>query len=224
MNIPNSLIKKICQHPHIQEFIKFSEESLRANGYTNHGIIHCQLVAERAKNLAKELKLSEKEQNLSYIAGYCHDMGNFLNRKFHHLIGAILFYDLFKNELKVQDLMAIVQAIAFHDKKEMNFINPVSAVLVIADKSDVRRERVYQKNFDLIKKDIHNRVNFATYSSKLETNTDLKDINLFLKIDTNFVSLIEYFEIFTQRMIYCQKAAKYLGYNFHLIINEIKIL
>jgi len=220
----NSLIKKICFHPHIQEFIKLSEESLKAIGYTNHGFIHSQLVAERAKNLAKKLKFPEKEQNLSYVSGYCHDIGNFLNRKFHHLIGALLFYDLFKDKLKAQDLLTIVQAIAFHDKKEMNFINPVSAILVIADKSDVRRERVYQKNLELIKKDIHDRVNYATYSSELEANPDLKEINLFLKIDTNFVSLIEYFEIFTQRMINCQKAARYLGYHFHLIINDIKIL
>ncbi|MGE4554516.1 MAG: HD domain-containing protein [Candidatus Paceibacterota bacterium] len=220
----NSFVKKICFHPHIQEFIKLSEETLKANGYTNHGLTHCQFVAERAQKLAQDLKLSKREQELSYIAGYCHDMGNFLNRKLHHLLGALLFYDLFKNKIKVKDLMTIVQAIAFHDKKEMNFINPVSAILVIADKSDVRRERVYKTSLELIKKDIHDRVNYATYSSQLKTDPQRKEITLLLKIDTNFVSLIEYFEIFTQRMIYCRKAAKYLNCQFHLIINDIKFI
>ncbi|MGB9680988.1 MAG: HD domain-containing protein [Minisyncoccia bacterium] len=219
-----NLIEKITNHPHILEFIKLSEESLKANGYTNHGLSHCQLVAKRAQKLAKDLKFNKEIQDLSYIAGFCHDMGNFLNRKNHHLLGALLFYDLFKSEIETNQLITIIQAIALHDKKEMNFINPVSAILVIADKSDVRRERVYSKNIEIIKKDIHNRVNYAVYQSDLKVDFKEKTINLFLKIDTDFVPLMDYFEIFTQRMIYCRKSAHYLGYRFHLFINNIQML
>lgn len=218
------LSQKIISHPHVLEFIKLSEISLKANGYTNHGLSHCQLVAQRAKKIAKDLNFDPKTQELAYIAGFCHDMGNFLNRKNHHLLGAILFYNLFYKEIKTEDLLTIVQAIALHDKKEMNFISPVSAILVIADKSDVRRERVYPKNIEIIKKDIHNRVNYAVYSSEVKINPQEKSIDLFLKIDTEFTPLIDYFEIFTQRMMYCRKSAHYLGYQFHLIINDIKML
>jgi len=95
---------------------------------------------------------------------------------------------------------------------------------VIADKSDVRRERVYTKDLREIKRDIHSRVNYATYWSKLKIDKKKRKITLTLKIDTKFVPIIEYFEIFTQRMVYCRQAAKYLGYKFGLLINNFKLL
>jgi len=135
---------------------------------------------------------------------------------------------VFKNEFPIAQVSEIMQAIASHDsnhyKEEMNFSSPVSAILVIADKSDVRRERVYTKDLREIKRDIHSRVNYATYWSKLKIDKKKRKITLTLKIDTKFVPIIEYFEIFTQRMVYCRQAAKYLGYKFGLLINNFKLL
>jgi hypothetical protein len=117
-----------------------------------------------------------------------------------------------------------MEAISNHDDEEMKFTNPVSAITVLADKSDVRRSRVITKKLDLIKRDIHDRVNYATEFSRLKIDKKNKNITLTLKIDSNFVPIMEYFEIFTHRMVYCRKAAKYLNFNFRLIINNFKLL
>jgi len=210
------------------EFIKQSERALKNEGYTNHGLAHVQLVADRARTVAREMGLSKEEQEMAAISGFCHDMGNFLSRSYHQYFGALLFYQVFKNEFPIAQVSEIMQAIASHDsnhyKEEMNFSSPVSAILVIADKSDVRRERVYTKDLREIKRDIHSRVNYATYWSKLKIDKKKRKITLTLKIDTKFVPIIEYFEIFTQRMVYCRQAAKYLGYKFGLLINNFKLL
>jgi len=219
---------KIKNNPHLLEFIKQSERALKNEGYTNHGLAHVQLVADRARTVAREMGLSKEEQEMAAISGFCHDMGNFLSRSYHQYFGALLFYQVFKNEFPIAQVSEIMQAIASHDsnhyKEEMNFSSPVSAILVIADKSDVRRERVYTKDLREIKRDIHSRVNYATYWSKLKIDKKKRKITLTLKIDTKFVPIIEYFEIFTQRMVYCRQAAKYLGYKFGLLINNFKLL
>ena len=117
-----------------------------------------------------------------------------------------------------------MQAISFHDRSEMILAHPVSAVTIIADKSDVRRSRVLERKMQKIRSDIHDRVNYATKKSRLKINRGRKNITLILKIDTNFVPVIEYFEIFTDRMVYCRKAANFLNYKFGLVINNFKLL
>lgn len=217
-------LAQVKKNPQILEFIKQSAKSLTLEGYTDHGLSHLDLAADRARNIAREIGLSQREQELSAIAAFCHDIGNFLSRTNHHYFGALLFHQVFQNEFPAQDLSLVMQAISNHDKKEMKFCNPVSAVLVLADKSDVRRSRVLVQTLDDIKADIHDRVNYATTMSKLGVNRKKKVISLVLKIDTSFVPVIEYFEIFTERMIYCREAAKYLGYKFGLVINNFKLL
>ena len=216
--------KKVKENPHILEFIRKSEIALKRQGYTNHGILHVQFVADRAKKLAKEIGLSRKEQEMAQISGFCHDMGNFLSRSHHHYFGAVLFYEVFKEKFKIGPLTTIMQAICAHDKPEMAIPSPVAAVLILADKSDVRRERVYPKSLKEIMRDIHDRVNYGAYWTKLIFEKSKKKIALKLKIDTKFVPIMEYFEIFTNRMVYCRKAAKFLGYKFSLEINNFKLL
>jgi len=211
-------------NPHILEFIKKSEIALKRQGYTNHGILHVQFVAERARKLAKDIGLDKKEQEAAQIAAFCHDMGNFLGRKHHHLMGALLFYEIFKNKFPPQLLSTIMEAITCHDEKEMRIPSKVGAILVLADKSDVRRERIYTKNLKKILSDIHDRVNYGAYWSRLITNKKRRIITLKLKIDTKFVPIMEYFEIFTERMILCRKAAEFLDYKFSLEINNFKLL
>jgi uncharacterized protein len=216
---------KVKSHPIILEFIRQTENSLKALSYTEHGLRHATLVSDRARNIAQKIDLPAKQIELAAIAGFCHDMGNFMGRFNHHYWGAILFSQVFLKDFSPRDLAAVMQAIANHDKEDMRFTNPVSAVVVLADKSDVDRKRVIAKNLDEIKADIHDRVNFATTNARLKVvDKETKKIILTLKIDTNFVPIMEYFEIFTERMTYCRTAAEYLGYDFDLVINNIELL
>lgn len=218
-------LSEINNNPYVLEFIRQSEIALKQAGYTEHGTTHSKLVSDRARTIAREIGLAKGEQELSAIAGFCHDMGSFLSRSSHHYFSALLFSQVFLNDFLPEELAIITSAITNHDKEqEMNFFNPESAIVVIADKSDVRRSRVVVEDIEEIKKDIHDRVNYATKSSKLKVDKTKKTITLVLKIDTSFVQIMEYFEIFTERMAYCRKAAEYLGYKFGLVINHFKLL
>lgn len=216
--------EELKKNPFVLEFIIQTEITLRLHNYTDHGLGHSELVARRARTLAKEIGFSKRIQELTAIAGFCHDFANFLSRTYHNYLGALVFQQIFIKDFPPKELTLIIQAIANHDKYEMRFSNPISAILVLADKSDVRRSRVKVKDKNLITTDLHNRVNFAVKTSKLKVNKRKKKITLNLKIDTNFVPVMEYFEIFTERMVYCRKAAQYLGYQFGLVINHFKLL
>ncbi len=217
------VLNSVKNNKRIKEFIKESDKSLRVLGYTDHGERHIELVSERAMHIAREAGLLKREVELCGIAGFCHDMGNFMGRTEHHYWGALLFEQVFGSEIRPQDLAVVMQAIANHDKFEMKFTSPVSAILVLADKSDVSRDRVRRKKIVGTPRDIHERVNYGTLSSGLTVDNKTKRIVLNLKIDTKFVPVIEYFEIFTERMSYCRLSAEYLGYQFGLIINNFKL-
>lgn len=217
-------LKDVKTNPQILEFINQTEKAMEALSYTNHGLRHTNIVSDRAMQIAKSIGLSEREAELCGIAGFCHDMGNFMSRTNHHYFAGLLFFEVFKGEFEPKEIAQIMQAIAEHDKPEMSFTNAISAVLVIADKSDVDRSRVVQTKMEEIKKDIHDRVNYATTGSNLKIDKEKKRITLTLKIDTNFVPVMEYFEIFTERMAFCRTAAKFLGYDFGLVINKFRLL
>ena len=216
--------EQIKKHPQILEFINQTKITIQALDYTEHGLRHAKLVSREAQNLAKQIGLSERGQELVAIAGFCHDMGNFLGRSQHHYWGALLFHQVFQNDFLPKELTWITQAIVNHDKYTMKLTNPISAIVVLADKSDVHRSRVTVKSLEKIKADIHDRVNYAVTRSDLKINRPKKQIILTLKIDRKFVPIIEFFEIFTERMAYCRQAANYLGYKFHLVINNFKLL
>jgi len=215
---------KVKNNPQVLEFIKQTDVALKALGYTEHGLKHASLVSDRALSIAKEAGLSKKNQELAAIASYCHDMANFLSRKYHNHLGSMLFHQIFANDFTPSDLSVIMQAISFHDRSEMTLSHPVSAIVIIADKSDVRRSRVTERKMEKIRSDIHDRVNYATKGSRIKINKAKKTVTLILNIDTNFVPIIEYFEIFTDRMVYCRKAANFLNYKFGLVINKFKLL
>lgn len=217
-------LEDVKNNPQITEFIAQTERAMEALSYTNHGFRHSNIVAERAMEIAKGVGLDKREQELSAIAGYCHDMGNFLTRRIHHFLGATLFHQVFGATMDPKELSIVMQAIANHDKDEMNFVNSVSAILVLADKSDVDRSRVSKQTMEETKADIHDRVNYAATDSKIKIEKEKKRITLTLKIDTNFCPIIEYFEIFTERMTFCRKAAQFLGYDFGLVINSFRLL
>ena len=219
-------LTQVKNNPQILEFVKRTENYLSALSYTDHGLRHSTLVANRAKAIASEIGLKKRDGELAAIAGFCHDMGNFLGRSYHNYLAALLFHQVFQKDFEAQELAIIMQAISNHDERirEIIFPGPISAIVVLADKSDVHRSRVISKVIDEIKADIHDRVNYATRSSNLNIDKAKKKITLTLKIDTNFVPIMEYFEIFTDRMVMCRKTAESLGYGFGLVINKFRLL
>ncbi len=217
-------LNQVKKHPGVKECVKKSEQYLDSLGYTDHGSRHLNMVADRAKSLAKNIGLNERDQELSAVAGFCHDMGNFLQRDGHCYTGAILFSQFFMEKGDdVPGVLEIMQAIANHDEHKIEIISKIGAILILADKSDVHRSRVKDKSPENIKADIHDRVNYSVVDSSFKFNKKTKDIVLKLKIDTKITKVMEYFEIFNERMIFCRKAAEFLGCNFVLIINDFKL-
>lgn len=218
-------LKLVKENPKIQDFIKQTEKYLDSMGYTDHGQRHINIASDRAKSIAKKIGMSVREQELSAIAAYCHDMGNFLGRTQHHYWAALLFSQVFLNEAdNPNDVSTIAQAIVSHDKDDLKIVSKVTAVLILADKSDVHRSRVKKSKSQNLKKDIHDRVNYAIIDNSLIVKPTSKIITLRLKLDLKFSAPLEYFEIFTERMAFCRVAAKYLGYKFSLEINNFKLL
>ncbi|MFH0856516.1 MAG: HD domain-containing protein [bacterium] len=213
-------LSDIKKNPQVLEFIKQTEISLNALSYTEHGLRHAELVTARAREIANRIGLEKREVELAEIAGFVHDMGNFLSRTYHNYLASLLFHQIFMDDFPPAEIAIIMQAIANHDKEEMKFTSAISAVVVLADKSDVHYSRVTDDGDD----DIHDRVNRATELSRLKIDKNKKRIILNLQINTSSVSVMEYFEIFTERMVYCRKAAEFLGYDFGLVINNFKLL
>lgn len=216
-------LEGVKQNPYIDNFIRQTQTYLTAMGYTDHGFDHIGIVSDRCLYMAEKLGLSAHEIELAGIAGYCHDMGNYLGRTQHHYWSAMLFTQVFIPSADPQDISRVSQAIVAHDKNELKIVDKISAILIIADKSDVRRERVKpaaQKNRD---NDIHDRVNLAATKNSLRINRLRKQIVLKISIDARQANTMDYFEIFSERMSYCRIAAKYLGYRFVLIINNVKL-
>lgn len=197
-------------------YIKAADESLGALGYTEHSYAHVTNVAERTEYILSELGFDKKAVELAKIAAYLHDIGNLVNRMEHSQSGAVMaFRILDKMGMEPRDIATVVTAIGNHDEGTGVPVNEVAAALILADKTDVRRSRV--RNGDFATFDIHDRVNYSVESSALKILDGI--ITLELKIDTEISSIMNYFEIFLDRMLLCCKAAEKLGVSFQLLIN-----
>ena len=214
---------QIEKDPEIQEYIKKSDEFLSEIGYTEHSFAHVKKVALDAGNILTTLGYDEHLVELAKMAGYIHDIGNMINRVDHAHNGAILAFALLKERgMPPADLAMIAGAVGNHDEATGLPISPVSAALILADKSDVRRTRI--RDLGNITTDIHDRVNYAVTDSKLILDLVSKDVSLKLKVDVHVSSVMEYFEIFLGRMLMCKKAAEYFGFKFGLVINRQRLL
>lgn len=212
----------IKRNPSIRVYIQKADESLSTLGYTEHSFAHVTRVAETAKYILKTLNFSEHDIELVQIAAYLHDIGNLVNRTEHSQSGAIMAFRILDHmDMAAEDIATIVTAIGNHDEGTGIPVNPIAAALILADKSDVRRSRV--RNTDTTTFDIHDRVNFSVEKSAL-TIDENKSIILSIRIDTKYSSVMDYFEIFLERMILCRKAAETLGLTFRLVINDQNIL
>ena len=214
--------EQITHHPEVLALLDRGNENLGVLGFTDHSRAHCALVAERAGYILRKLGYSDREEELAKIAGFMHDIGNAINRTHHAEIGAILANDILKNEMPMADRICVIAAIGNHDESTGGAKDPVSAALVLADKTDVRRNRVRTKEPE--KFDIHDRVNYAVTGSSLKVESEEKKIALNLQIDENICTMYEYFDIFLGRMLMCRGAAEMLGCKFRLTVNGGKVL
>lgn len=216
-------LKDIKENEAVKTYITRADESLSALGFTEHSFAHVGRVSYTAGYILKTLGYSEKEIELVQISAYLHDIGNLVNRVDHSQSGAVMaFRILDKMGMPPEDIATIVTAIGNHDEGTGVPVNPIAAALILADKTDVRRTRV--RNADIPTFDIHDRVNYSVKSSEVEINEDKTYIELRLTIDTEFGSIMDYFEIFMQRMLMCRKAADKLGLTFRLIINNQQLI
>lgn len=215
--------REVKNDPDICEYIRKADESLLALGYTEHSFAHVGKVADTVEYILSSLSYSEHEIELGKIAAHMHDIGNLVNRIEHSQSGAIMaFRILDRMGMDAADLSTIVTAIGNHDEGTGVPVNAIAAALILADKSDVRRSRV--RNHDVSTFDIHDRVNYSVTDSKLSILREQKEILLSLTIETKYSSVMDYFEIFLERMVLCRKAAEKLGLTFRLWINGQQIL
>lgn len=206
----------------VNTYIRKADESLIALGFTEHSFTHVLRVAGVAKDILLTLGYSEREAELAQIAGYLHDIGNVVNRTDHAQSGAVMaFRILDKMGADPEDIATIITAIGNHDESTAYPVNPIAAALILGDKTDVRYTRV--RNQDFASFDIHDRVNYSVKESHVKIVKD-SHIELDLKIDTKMCAVMDYFEIFLNRMILCRKAAEKLGVEFWLYINEQRLM
>lgn len=207
----------------VKVFILKADEYLGRLGYTEHGFRHLEFVARVARELLTELDYPPREAELAAIAGYLHDIGNVTGRKDHDKAGSLIAMDILREQgMPPAEVAEVISAIGNHDEGDGRVVSPVSAALILADKSDVHRSRVRNPDFSTF--DIHDRVNYAVEKSKLCVNRCGMTITLNLTIDTEISQVMEYFEIFLSRMILCRRAAGFLNTHFSLVINGTRLL
>lgn len=215
--------KYIKQNPDIMEYIRRADKALEAQGYTEHSFAHVEKVAAASSMILTTLEYDERTVELAKIASIMHDIGNVINRIDHAQSGAVMAFRLLDNlNMPASEICSIISAIGNHDEGTGLPLDPISAALIIGDKTDVRRSRV--RNTDLLTFDIHDRVNYAVEKSDLNFSEDRSSIILELQIDTKISSVMEYFEIFMKRMLLCRRASDFLGVHFEMIVNGSKIL
>lgn len=217
------MFKEIKENEEVLCLIERGDKNLEMLGYTEHSMKHCMKVAKEAERILAELGYHKKLITLAKTAGLLHDIGNAVNRVRHAEYGALLANSILQQmQIEPCDRLAIVSAIGNHDESTGGANDVISAALIIADKTDVRRDRV--RNKDIAAFDIHDRVNYAVSKSELKIDTDKMVISLNLGIDEDKCTMYDYFDIFLGRMMMCRKAAEILGCTFKLLSNGSKIL
>ncbi len=217
-----AVVEGVLANRRASHYIELADDYLKRLGYTEHGFRHVNMVSRSAHDILKKLSFGGKDARLAAVAGLLHDTGNMLGRHGHDRTGALFAKEILEElGYGVEDVTTVMMAIMTHDEFQGAIPNPVAAALLIADKSDVHRSRV--RSAKDIKEDIHDRVNYAVSSSELDVEPEARVISLDLVIDTEISHVIEYFEIFLLRMKGCREAARSLGAEFQLFINNIRM-
>ena len=213
----------IRNNEEIRTYIRKGNENLGVLGFTEHAFAHAKRASQTAAEILAKLGYSEREIELARIAGYMHDIGNCINRTDHAHTGALMAMQILRGMgMEPREIAVVIAAIGNHDEKTGTAVDAVSAALILADKTDVRRSRV--RGRDQTKFDIHDRVNFAAISSELHVDQEKRVITLDIQLDDTICSVLDYFEIFLERMLMCRRAAEMLKCTFKLKANGGKVL
>ncbi len=212
----------VTQDEEIRAYLKLADDHLEAIGFTEHGVRHGSRVGTSAYEILNKLGRSTAEQELAWLAGFLHDIGNFICRANHGQTGAALLYPILrKYEFEPHELGLVLSAVGNHEEQYGQVYNAICAAVVIADKSDVHRSRV--RHFDPDKHDIHDNVNYAVTRSALVVDAAARLITLELELDPEIASVMDYFEIFLSRMVMCKSAAEQLGCKFVITSNGMRL-
>ena len=216
-------LEEVKNNKEVQALVQGAQKQLNELGYTEHSLRNIGIVSKRAGDILRALGYPKERIELAEIAGYLHDIGNCVNRKDHAHYGALLAYNILKDMgMDLNSRTEIMMAIGNHDEETGTAVSDISAALILADKSDVHRDRVTNKNMATFDK--HDRVNYAVTDARLIINKEERKISLDIEIDTEICPVIDYFEIFIDRTVMSKYAAKYLNIWFELIINGTKLL
>lgn len=216
-------LREVRAHPAVKTFIGLADRYLGELGYTEHGFRHAKIVARDARRVLAELGHDDREAERAAIAGYLHDIGNFVSRDMHHQTGAAISYQILRElGMPLGEVGIVLGAIGNHEEGIGHPVSPEGAALILADKADVHRSRVRNKDREHF--DIHDRVNYASESSFLLADATGHTVTLELRIDTTISKIMEYFEIFLGRMTMCRRAAEFLRCQFRLVINGSELL
>lgn len=216
-------LEDVKNNKEVQALIEGTQKQLNVLGFTEHSIRHISIVSKRAADILETFGYSKERIELAKIAGYLHDIGNCVNRVDHAQSGALLAYNILKEMgMEEKDRIEIMMAIGNHDEQTGTAVSDVSAALILADKSDVHRDRVINKNIATFGK--HDKVNYAVTNTKLALDKENRKVTLTINIDTEICPVLDYFEIFMDRTMMSKYAAKYLGVWFELVINNTKLL
>jgi len=226
----NVTYKYIKENKEVRTYIENADAALYNMGYTEHSTTHAEKSANTAHMILSTLGYDERTCELAQIAAYMHDIGNVVNRVDHAQSGAVMAFRLLDcMGMPSKEISTIISAIGNHDEKTAIPVTPIAAAVILADKTDVRRSRVrdsrgFSPDAPMSMQDIHDRVNYACVKSSVAVGDDKKSVVLDLMIDEEISSIMEYFEIFLDRMVLCRKAAAALKVKFELIMNNSKVL
>ncbi len=216
-------LSQIKKDAEVEAIMLMSEKQLEALSFTEHSKRHAGIVSKWAGDILRGLNFPEERIRLAEIAGYLHDIGNCVNRVDHAQSGALLSYRiLLRMGMDFGDAAEIMTAIGNHDEQFGLPVSDISSALILADKADVHKSRVKNPVSDATLADIHDRVNLAAERSYI--TVEGKIIALHIEIDTSFCPVMDYFEIYFNRMQLCRRAAEFLGCKFSLIINNTVLL
>ena len=215
--------KEIRSNEEVNALLQKGNQNLGLLGFIDHSQAHCIRVADTAGHILKKFGYDAHDVELARIAGYMHDIGNAVNRSRHAEYGSLLANEILRScDISTLDRITILSAIANHDESTGGAVDAVSAALIIADKTDVRRSRVRQKPKSAF--DIHDRVNYSVTDQTLKINPEKRVLSLNFQLDTGICSMYEYFETFLGRMLMCRGAAELLNATFKLTANGAKVL
>ena len=216
-------LAEIKEDSYVKAYITQADKHMEAIGFTEHGFRHAELVSNISMNVLRRLQFPERECELAGMAGYLHDIGNSIGRSFHAVSAAMLAQTvLIRLGMSPEEMINVMNAIGNHEEDYGMATSTISAAIILGDKTDVHRSRV--RTPDPLTRDIHDRVNLAAQRSFLRVDNDRKLIELEIDIDTTISQVMEYFEIFLSRMVICRRAAEFLGCEFGLVINGVKLL